>query len=211
VNRKIEQGLRTRDRIVRKAKNLFAKHGYGGVSIEDVLAACRLSRGALYHHFASKEALFEAVFEAMEIEIAERVVARSSLARGAANALRIGCEAFLDLTNDSAVRQIVLIDAPSVLGWEKWREIDARHGFGLLKRSLVEVSRGGAVPPNLVHGFAHVLLASLSEVAMLAARADDRSAALSEGKMVVRTLLTRLLGGSGEAPPLVDEGGKHQR
>jgi AcrR family transcriptional regulator len=199
VNKKVERGLKTRDQIVGTAKRLFAKHGYSGVSIEDVLAACSISRGALYHHFPSKEALFEAVFEATEIEIAERVVVRARTAQGAANALWTGCETFLDLTNDAAVRQIVIIDAPSVLGWEKWREIDARHGFGLLKTSLTQVSGAGALPPNLVNGFAHIILASLSEVAMLVARADDRSAALSEGKMVVRTLLTRLLGGKNEA------------
>jgi AcrR family transcriptional regulator len=198
VNRKVEQGLKTRDWIVTTANRLFAGHGYSSVSIEDVLTACRISRGALYHHFASKEALFEAVFEAMEIEIAERVLARSTTAQGAASALWTGCEAFLDLTSDSAVRQIVLIVAPSVLGWERWREIDARLGFGLLKASLAEVSRGGAFPSNLVDSFAHVVLASLMEVAMLVARADDRSAALSDGKAVMRMLLTRLVSGGDE-------------
>jgi len=198
VNKKIDKGLKTHSQIVRTAKRLFAKHGYSGVSIEDVLAACRISRGALYHHFSSKEALFVAVVEATEIEVTKQVVARATGVQGGAKALAAGCETFLDLTNDTAVRQILLVDAPSVLGWERWREIDARHGFGLLKTSLAEISRGGALSPKLVHGFAHILLASLTEVAMLVARADDRSAALSEGKMVVRALLSRLVGGGNQ-------------
>jgi AcrR family transcriptional regulator len=196
VNKKVERGVATRSEIVKTATQLFARDGYEAVSIEKVLAACAISRGALYHHFSSKEALFEAVFEAMEIYVAEQTVARSSGARGIIKRLRAGCEAFLDLAQEGAVRQIVLTDAPAVLGWERWREIDARHGFGLLKDALARIGAEGALPPETVEIFAHILLASLTEVALLMARSPDRKAAAARGKAAIQMLLTRLLGAS---------------
>ena len=194
MNQKAERGLATRQGILETATRLFAEHGYAAVSIESVLAAAGVSRGALYHHFASKEALFEAVFEALEQEICAKVIASSAGARDAVRSLAAGCDAFLDLVQDQAMRQIVLTDAPSVLGWDKWREIEARYGFGLLKASLARVSAEGALPAEMIDLFAHMLLASLNEVALVIARASDRAAASAEAKSAIATLLTRLLG-----------------
>jgi AcrR family transcriptional regulator len=194
LNKKAERGLATRQGILETATRLFAEQGYAEVSIEMVLGAAGISRGALYHHFASKEALFEAVFEALEAEICAKVIASSAGARDAVRSLAAGCDAFLDLVQDKAMRRIVLTDAPSVLGWERWREIEARYGFGLLKASLARVSAEGALPAEMVDIFAHMLLASLNEVALVLARADDRPAASVEAKAAIATLLTRLLG-----------------
>jgi AcrR family transcriptional regulator len=193
LNKKIEKGLITRQEIVETASRLFATLGYEATSIEAVLRECDVSRGALYHHFSCKEALFEAVFEALEADVAQGIRARSSEARDAIEALRAGCDAWLELARDGAVRQIILIDAPSVLGWEKWRAIDARHGFGLLKSALSTASATGAIPEALVETFAHMLLAALIEVAMIIARAQDPNAAVGLGKTAVQDLLTRML------------------
>ncbi len=125
ADKRLEKGQETRRVIVDTATRLFAERGYAAVSIETVLAACQISRGALYHHFASKEALLEAAFEAVEVDVTAKVLAAASNANDAASAVEAGCEAFLDLTLDPAVRQIMLTDAPSVLGWEKWRETRA--------------------------------------------------------------------------------------
>ena len=193
MNQKAEKGQATRRLIVEAARGLFAAHGYAEVSIEQVLRASGVSRGALYHHFAGKEALFEAVVEATATEVATKVVARSAGARDVLVGLLAGCDAFLELAQDPAVRQIVLADAPSVLGWARWREIDARHGFGLLKASLARASAGGALPAELVEPFAHMLLASLAEVALMIARAGGDAAALERGKAAAHALLQRML------------------
>jgi hypothetical protein len=87
----------------------------------------------------------------------------------------------------------VLTDAPSVLGWEKWREIDERHAFGLMKAALEPAAKEAGLPAALVDAFAHMLLASLSEVALMIAQADDTSVALENGKGAVRELLARIL------------------
>ena len=91
------------------------------------------------------------------------------------------------------MRQIMLTDAPSVLGWDKWREIDERHAFGLMKAALEPAAAGAGIPAALVDGFAHMLLASLSEISLLIAEADDPRSALENGKEAVRELLRRIL------------------
>jgi AcrR family transcriptional regulator len=159
ADKRLEKGQETRRAIIETATRLFAERGYAAISIETVLTACQISRGALYHHFASKEALLEAVLEAVEIDVTARVLASSASAGSAPAAVQAqaGCEAFLDLTLDPIVRQIMLTDAPSVLGWDKWREIDERHAFGLMKAALEPAAREAGIPAALVDPFAHML------------------------------------------------------
>ena len=195
ADKRLERGLETRRAIVETAMRLFAEHGYAAVSIEAVLAACRISRGALYHHFQSKEALLEAVFEAVEIEVTNNVLSRAASASGAIEAVQAGCDAFLDLTQDPVVRQIMLTDAPSVLGWEKWREIDERHAFGLMKAALEPAAKEASLPATLVDAFAHMLLASLSEVALMIAQADDTTQALENGRRACANFWSAFLPG----------------
>jgi AcrR family transcriptional regulator len=198
ADKRLEKGQETRRAIVERATRLFAERGYAAVSIDAVLAACQISRGALYHHFASKEALLEAVFEAVEVDVTNKVLASAASAGGAVEAVRAGCEAFLDLTQDPVVRQIMLTDAPSVLGWDKWREIDERHAFGLMKAALEPAAKEAGIPAALVDAFAHMLLASLSEVALMIAQADNPTEALENGRRAVGELLGRILA----RPPL---------
>jgi len=190
---RIEQGQATRQQIVVVATDLFARHGYEGTSIEAVLAASEVSRGALYHHFASKEALFEAVLERVEQGIAKRIVAAASVGPDAVGRLRAGCLAWLRIAEDPTAQQIALIDAPSVVGWQKWREIDGRCAFGLLKGALAAVAAEGRIRPELVEVLAHMLLAALLELALVIARADKPRAALKTGEAAVDDLLRRLV------------------
>jgi AcrR family transcriptional regulator len=193
ADKRLEKGQETRRTIIDTTTRLFAVRGYAAVSIDAVLAACQISRGALYHHFSSKEALLEAVFEAVEVDVTAKVLASAASAGGAVEAVRAGCEAFLDLTQDPVVRQIMLTDAPSVLGWDKWREIDERHAFGLMKAALEPAAKEAGISASLVDAFAHILLASLSEIALMIAQADDSAEALENGRQAIRELLGRIL------------------
>jgi AcrR family transcriptional regulator len=196
VDRRIERGQATREGLVSVATELFTERGYAGTAIEPVLQRARVSRGSLYHHFPGKDALFEAVLESQEARVAEATVAAARGIDDPLAALRAGCHAWLELARDPQVRQIVLIDAPSVVGWQKWREIDERHAFGILKQAVG--AAGGersAASPEMV---AHVLLAALIELAMLVARAAKPRAALKDSHAAIDELLDRLLGPAAE-------------
>jgi AcrR family transcriptional regulator len=194
VERKQARGEATRAAIIHTATALFATRGYEATSIETVLEKSGISRGALYHHFDSKEALFEAVFETVEARIAQATVDASRGIADRVEAMRVGAEAFLDLSREPAIRQIVLTDAPAVLGWQKWRDIDARFGFGLLKSSLQAAARDGRLRPDLVEVYAHILLAALLETALVIARARDPAKASRLGRAALKELVDRLLG-----------------
>jgi AcrR family transcriptional regulator len=193
MNKLIEKGLTTRHRILTAATRLFADKGYEQTSIELLLDELAISRGALYHHFSSKETIFEAVLEAVEVDIAKTIVGATRGITDPVVALRAGCDAFLRMAGDETVRQIALIDAPAALGWQKWREIDSRHGFGLLKASLKAAAARGRLRADLVDIYAHILLAALMETALVIARSNT-AAALRNGRAAVRELIERLLG-----------------
>jgi len=190
MNKKAERGQATRDQFVALATQLFAEHGYEGTSIEAVLQAASVSRGALYHHFKGKDALFEAVFEAVETDIGRRL--QDSAPAGAApeELLRAGCLAWVRMAVDPVVRQVVLIDAPAVLGWHRWREVEERYGLGALKLGLAATGR---FDPGLVDTFAHMLLAALNETALQIAASPDPAGQTQRGERAVTELLDRLL------------------
>ncbi len=192
VNRRVEQGNATRAVLVDVATDLFATGGYDDTSIPAVLAAAGVSRGALYHHFASKEALFEAVLESVEIRVAARVARAVGDISEPFEALRKGCSAYIGMCREPAIRQISLIDAPAVLGWERWREIDARHAFGMLKASVAALAAAGRLQGDLIDSVAHMLLASLMEIALMVARAGEGRLAVRRGQTAFDDLLNAL-------------------
>ena len=132
-----------------------------------------MTRGALAHHFATKQGLFRAVVESLEGELAEQIATAAMRGDDPMGHLRLGCLAFLDAALDPAVRRIVLLDAPAVLGWQAWREIDTTYGLGLVSEALDHCMEAGLMAPRPVQPLAHILLAALNEAAMLVANADD--------------------------------------
>jgi len=184
----------TRTALVAAARPLFAARGYADVGTEEVVRAAGVTRGALYHQFADKQALFEAVFEAVEADLTQRI-AEGSLSGGAEDplaALEAGVEEFLLLATDPEMERIALIDAPSVLGWERWREIGARYGLGLIEGVLQAAMDNGHIEVQPARPLAHVLLGAVDEAAMVVARAVDQDAARAEMLVILRRLLRSL-------------------
>ncbi|HET6834674.1 MAG TPA: TetR/AcrR family transcriptional regulator [Acidimicrobiales bacterium] len=193
MNKRVEQGQATRAALIELATELFATNGYDATAIPAVLDAAGVSRGALYHHFESKEALFEAVLESVEAQAMVKVTRAARGATDPLDGLRRGCSAYLAMCRDPVVRQISLIDAPAVVGWQRWREIDEQHAFGLVKAAIAAIAADGRVKPELVDVMAHMVLAALLEVALLVARADEGRLAIRRGQEAIDELLTALL------------------
>jgi AcrR family transcriptional regulator len=190
---KADQAEATRAALLEAARELFAQHGYAGVATEEIVRSAGVTRGALYHHFAGKLQLFEAVYELVEQSLVERIA--SSAMSGAGDplaALRAGAQAFLDACEDPAVQRIALLDAPSVLGWERWREIGLRYGFGLVRGTVQAAMDAGLIERQPVDPLAHLLLGAIDEGAMLIARAHDGGATRAQVGDAVERLLERL-------------------
>ena len=187
------QGRATRGQLIEVATRLFAEHGYEGTSIEAVLAAAGVSRGALYHHFAGKEALFEADVAAVTDRVTAELMEAIAGCTDPVDAMRTAALAWIGLAGDPVIQRVVLVDAPSVLGWERWRTMDDGQTLGYMKAMLQAVSDSGRLPSGLVEPFSHMILAALDEFALVVARAPDPKAAVAEGRVAVEELLDRLL------------------
>jgi AcrR family transcriptional regulator len=195
VDRRVDRGQTTRQRLIEVATELFAQRGYEGTSIEAVLERAEVSRGSLYHHFPGKDRLFEAVVERVHAQVGEATLAAAT-ASGATEAhglLKAAELAWIRLAGDPVVRRILLIDAPTVLGWRRWRDIEEQYGLGMLKEVLQQVAESGRIPAEVVEPFAHILLATGNELALVIALADDVPAAQASAEVAVEEFLTRLL------------------
>jgi AcrR family transcriptional regulator len=190
---RIAAGEATRERLLLAARELFTERGYQDASIQDVLDRTGVSRGALYHHFATKEQLFEAVLEQVETEIEQELIAATSTAEPGIAALRAGSAAWFRLVLDPSVQRIAMIDAPTAVGWNRWREIDEEHGLGLLRAALTLAARAGRLPADLVDYYARIILAASMELGMVIATAPDPAAAQAAAQRAMDNLLTALL------------------
>jgi AcrR family transcriptional regulator len=191
-SKKAEQAEATRARLLRVARDLFTRRGYAGVGTEEIVRRARVTRGALYHHFRDKKDLFRAVHEQVERELVESLGERIAGIEDARELLATGIRSFLDACTDPALAQISLIDAPSVLGWAEWREIDARYGMGLVQLGLEAAMDQGVMPRQNPEPLAHLMLAALGEAALLIANADDPQAAREEVEGPLLALLEGL-------------------
>lgn len=172
-SRKAEQSEATRTALIAAARRLFGERGYAAVGTEEIVRAAGVTRGALYHHFGGKHDLLEAVYEQVEGELTQRIAEGALKGSNPTDAMRSGAEMFLDACLEPEVQRIVLLDAPAVLGWDRWREIAAAHGLGLIEASLQAAIDAGQIEPQPVKPLAHILMGALDEAAMLVARAED--------------------------------------
>ena len=146
TSKRAAQGRATRDQLIEVATRLFAERGYEDTSIEAVLSAAGVSRGALYHHFAGKDALFEAVVASVEQRVNIEMAAAIGAVRDPIAVIRAGALAWIDLAGDPVIQRIMLTDAPAVLGWERWRTMDEGRTYGQARALLQAVSDAGQLP-----------------------------------------------------------------
>lgn len=180
VRTKAAQSGETTRRLIGIARALFAERGYAGAGTEDLVQAAGVTRGALYHHFDNKEGLFKAVLDDVQREVGERVETAASKPADAWAQLLAGCRAFLAAATDPEVQRIMLIDAPAVLGWERWRAVGMKYGLGVIEAMLGQAVADGVIPEQPLRPTAHVLLGALDEAALYISRAEDQAAAKSD-------------------------------
>ncbi|HEY6652725.1 MAG TPA: TetR/AcrR family transcriptional regulator [Solirubrobacterales bacterium] len=185
----------TRDALVQAALELFTKRSYAGVGTEEIVTRAKVTRGALYHHFTDKRDLFRAAFERVEGELMERIGARMEATDDPWELMLAGMRSFLDACEEPAVKQIALTDAPSVLGWQEWREIDNRHGLGLTRVALQGAVDAGVLRPIAVEPMAHLFVAALSEAAFVTAYSDQPRKARAEVEQALIQLIEGLRAG----------------
>lgn len=184
----------TRDALVAAARRLFGTDGYAAVGTERIAREAGMTRGALYHQFADKAELFAAVLDQVEHEIGERMLVASAGHDPADTAAMLvaGADAFLDACAEPDLQRIVLVDGPSVLGWERWREICLRHSVGLVAALLSDGIERGSIPAQPVDPLTHVLVGAVDEAALYVARAADPQRARADVGIVLRRLTTAI-------------------
>ncbi len=182
----------TRAALLREARLIFASAGYDAAATEEIVRRAEVTRGALYYHFKDKRALFEAVVEEVASAIAGSIDQKAVPAADPVTALVDGTRAFLDACLDPAVRRIYLVDAPAVLGWHRWREIDAPHGVRSLREGVAAVLAARPASGLAVEPLTFLLSGAFNEAALWIAEARDEKAARREMNRVLAAFIGRL-------------------
>lgn len=169
----------TTRRLITTARSLFAERGYAETPTESIVRQAGVTRGALYHHFGSKDGLFNAVLDDVQRDIARRVADAAQSQPDPWDQLTAGCHAFLAAALDPEVQRIMLIDAPAILGWEEWRRSDAANAMRLLHDSLLELHGLGQLAVASPESAAHLLSGAMNEAALWIAQSDDIGGALA--------------------------------
>ncbi|MDP9864836.1 MULTISPECIES: TetR/AcrR family transcriptional regulator [Streptosporangium] len=181
-----QQREQTRRALIRESRRLFAALGYGAVGLSEIVRAAGVTKGALYHHFDGKAALFRAVLEEVQQQVARTVAAAAEAHDDPWTQFTAGCQAFLTASTDPDVQRIMLVDGPAVLGWNEWRALDEAASAHHLAEALTTLIEEGTIAPQPVAPLTRLLSGAMNEAALwLAGSADpgdlaDTRAALSQ-------------------------------
>ena len=192
MNRRDAHSEATRRALIREARRQFTAHGFAGAGIEQIARRAKVTTGALYHHFANKQDLFEAVAEQVEQELMARALEAAANEPDTWRMLVAGIDVMLDACAEPDIHRIAFREAPNVLGPARWREIEERYAFGQLCGLLATLVDAGEVAPGPVKLYARVLLAGISEIAESIAGAEEPEVTRDQGRDIVNRLLEAL-------------------
>lgn len=189
------QALSTRTRLIAIARDMFATQGYAATSTGQVLEQTGVARGALYHHFADKAELFAAVCEVLHTEVTTALL-RAVDATGAGGGdafsqLLAGCDAWIDAMASGDARRLLVIEAPAVLGWERWNDLDQRHGVALLRAGIQAAQDEGSLPQIAADDLTTLLNGAMNHAVMMA-RGEDAPAQIERSKQALHAILHAL-------------------
>ncbi|WP_328607575.1 TetR/AcrR family transcriptional regulator [Amycolatopsis sp. NBC_00345] len=201
-SRRLDYSESTRSALVDSAVELFTKRGYAGTSLDEVAKRARVTKGALYHHFSGKQALFEAAFDSVESLVYDRLEKIMTGPGTPWERVLGGLNTFIRSCLDPAYQRIAIHEAPVVMGWERWREAEEQCSFGLVRSGLQSLVDAGEVEPVPVEVTARLLFGALSSAATeIASAADPKKVSGEIQDVIVRMLLRiRQPGDTGEQP-----------
>jgi AcrR family transcriptional regulator len=159
--------------IIGAASELFTAHGFAATSIDDIASRASVAKGAVYHHFESKEQIFQRVFEQMTGALAAEVAATAAAAKTTLDRFERVTLKYLTSIAGDKFRQVLLIDGPAVLGWEKWREIDTRY-FGDVMKTPMQRTLHARISARKMAAIGHLIAGAVSEAALVCATSDHR-------------------------------------
>jgi AcrR family transcriptional regulator len=177
-----DRSAATRQALVAAGRRLFAAQGFADVSTDAIAAEAGVTRGALYHQFADKVALFDAVVDAVEGDIAGRLAEHvaSTGVTDPVEGIRLAVRLWLEICVEPESHRIALLDGPSVLGWARWRELCQHHVFGLTEALLSQGMEFGSIRRQPVRPLAHIFMGASDEAALYVAEAADHAQARAE-------------------------------
>lgn len=161
-----QQREQTRRALLDESRRLFATRGYGAVGLSEIVRAAGVTKGALYHHFDSKAALFRAVLEEVQQQVAVTVAATAEAQDDPWMQFTAGCQAFLTASTDPDVQRIMLVDGPAVLGWSAWRALDEAASARHLADALAALIEAGTITRQPVAPLTHLLSGAMNEAAL---------------------------------------------
>jgi AcrR family transcriptional regulator len=187
-----ERRAATTEAILKAGRRLFGEQGFAATTIDDIAEAARVAKGAVYHHFATKEAVFEAVFEQVSHDLVLEIDRAARTEKDVLAAMVAGTQHYFAACAKGPTGQIILRDGPAVLGWERWREIDARHFGGKIPRALAAAMDAGLIARQPVEPLARLLLGAVTEAAVACAGRSDVLKAGGEYSRAFKSLLEAL-------------------
>jgi|SRR5450755_4205800 AcrR family transcriptional regulator len=188
-SRREEYTEATRQALLSAGRDVFASEGYQAAGIEAISRAARVTRGAFYHHFEDKKALFDAVVVSMQAETTARIEERSRAQRKIWDRLNVGIDAYLDACLEPAYGRIVIQEAPAVLGNARYREIEEAYPMALLTASLKALKRDGELDFEDIDLLGRMVDAMICKVALMLPEADHPKKLRERGQKIIGTLL----------------------
>lgn len=158
-----ERRQATRAAIIGAAKALFGEAGFSATTMDGIAAAAGVAKGAVYHHFATKEAVFEAVLDEVSADLADEAKVASRRKRDPLQSMIAGIRFYFTACASGPRARIVLRDGPAVLGWERWREIDHQHFGGMIPKALQTAMDEGIIAPQPVEPISRLILGAITE------------------------------------------------
>jgi AcrR family transcriptional regulator len=187
-----ERRAATIESILKAGRLLFGERGFAATTMDDIAEQAHVAKGAVYHHFAAKEAVFEAVFDQVSRALVQEIDRAVRTEKDVLTAMVAGTQHYFAACAKGPTGQIILRDGPAVLGWERWREIDAQHFGGKIPRALAAAMDTGLIARQPVEPLARLLLGAVTEAAVACASRPDVLKAGNEYTRAFKSLLEAL-------------------